>query len=95
MGLRVQGPAAPEPGAPSAVAWSWVSEGGRTLYCRGQVLTVWLGTAALMTSCYLDAFFWSCAPHSTRSPCAQADLTLRGLCRGLGRGSLGQITPHT
>lgn len=33
-----------------------------------RVLTMWLGTAALMTSCYLDAFFWRRGWHSRGPP---------------------------
>lgn len=65
--------------------------GGSSLSCRGRLLSMWPGTAALMTSCGLDTFFWSCGWHFPRPPCAQVDPSLRGLCTGLGRGSLRRL----
>lgn len=62
------------------------------LCCRGGLLTMWPGTAALGTSDYLDAAFlelW--LAHSKAHLCP----SLRGLCTGLSWGRLRLLVPHT
>lgn len=80
--------------SPLALGWPWVSE-GRSLCCRGRVLTTWPRSAALMTSCYLDAFFWSCGWHFARPRLCPGRPVTQGALHGSWSGKPQVTYSHT